>query len=48
MLAGVYGPVEPKAQKMIYDKASVEVVYSPLKGPASKIMQYVVFIRFNV
>ncbi|XP_046831912.1 exosome complex component RRP46 [Vespa velutina] len=34
VIAGVYGPVEPKAQKMIYDKASVEVVYSPVKGPA--------------
>ncbi|KAF7386193.1 hypothetical protein HZH68_013325 [Vespula germanica] len=33
VVAGVYGPVEPKAQKMIYDKASVEVVYSPVKGP---------------
>ncbi|KAK2580600.1 hypothetical protein KPH14_007719 [Odynerus spinipes] len=33
VMAGIYGPVEPKAQKMIYDKASVEVVYSPVKGP---------------
>ncbi|XP_015185058.1 PREDICTED: exosome complex component RRP46 [Polistes dominula] len=33
VIAGVYGPIEAKAQKMIYDKASVEVVYSPLKGP---------------
>ncbi|KAI4475290.1 hypothetical protein M0802_015217 [Mischocyttarus mexicanus] len=33
VIAGVYGPIEAKPQKMIYDKASIEVVYSPLKGP---------------
>lgn len=33
VIVGVYGPIETKAQKMIYDKASVEVIYSPLKGP---------------
>ncbi|XP_076659812.1 exosome complex component Rrp46 [Halictus rubicundus] len=32
--AGVYGPIEAKAQKMMYDKASVEVSYAPIKGPA--------------
>ncbi|XP_043273040.1 exosome complex component RRP46 [Venturia canescens] len=34
-IAGVYGPVEARLQKMIYDKASVEVTFSPLKGPPS-------------
>ena len=34
VLAGVYGPVESKPQKMIYDKACVEVSYIPIKGPA--------------
>ncbi|XP_029041317.1 exosome complex component RRP46 [Osmia bicornis bicornis] len=34
VVAGVYGPVEPKLQKMIYDKAFVEVSYTPIKGPA--------------
>ncbi|XP_043679404.1 exosome complex component RRP46 [Vespula pensylvanica] len=34
VVAGVYGPVESKAVKMIYDKASLEVVYCPVKGPA--------------
>ncbi|KAK9309452.1 hypothetical protein QLX08_000931 [Tetragonisca angustula] len=33
VIAGIYGPVEAKLQKMIYDKASVEVSYSPIKGP---------------
>lgn len=36
VVAGVYGPVETKPQKMIYDKAFVEVSYTPIKGPASK------------
>ncbi|XP_003395595.1 exosome complex component RRP46 [Bombus terrestris] len=34
VVAGIYGPIEAKPQKMIYDKASVEVSYSPIKGPA--------------
>lgn len=34
VIAGVYGPVEAKPQKMIYDKAFVEVSYTPIKGPA--------------
>ncbi|XP_031833544.2 exosome complex component Rrp46 [Nomia melanderi] len=34
VIAGIYGPIEAKAQKMMYDKASVEVSYAPLKGPA--------------
>lgn len=34
VVAGVYGPIEAKPQRMKYDKSSVEVVYSPLKGPA--------------
>ncbi|KOX76988.1 Exosome complex component RRP46 [Melipona quadrifasciata] len=33
VIAGIYGPVEAKPQKMIYDKASIEVSYSPIKGP---------------
>lgn len=36
VVAGIYGPIEAKPQKMIYDKASVEVSYTPIKGPASK------------
>ncbi|XP_012258888.2 exosome complex component RRP46 [Athalia rosae] len=35
VIAGVYGPVEGKPQKMMFDKASVEVLYSPAKGPPS-------------
>ncbi|XP_017766963.1 PREDICTED: exosome complex component RRP46 [Eufriesea mexicana] len=34
VVAGIYGPIEAKPQKMIYDKASVEVSYTPIKGPA--------------
>ncbi|KAG7202737.1 hypothetical protein KM043_009911 [Ampulex compressa] len=33
VIAGVYGPVEGKPQRMMHDKASVEVYYSPIKGP---------------
>ncbi|CAL7950052.1 unnamed protein product [Xylocopa violacea] len=33
VIAGIYGPIEAKPQKMIYDKASVEVSYIPIKGP---------------
>ncbi|XP_076165722.1 exosome complex component Rrp46 [Ptiloglossa arizonensis] len=33
VLAGIYGPVEAKPQKMIYNKASVEVSYVPVRGP---------------
>nr|XP_033338332.1 exosome complex component RRP46 isoform X1 [Megalopta genalis]XP_033338333.1 exosome complex component RRP46 isoform X1 [Megalopta genalis] len=34
VIAGIYGPAESKAQKMLYDKASVEVSYAPIKGAA--------------
>lgn len=30
---GIYGPVEGRLQKMMYDKANVEVVFSSIKGP---------------
>ncbi|XP_015589164.1 exosome complex component RRP46 [Cephus cinctus] len=33
VVAGIYGPVEARVQKMMYDKASIEVVYTPIKGP---------------
>ncbi|KAG8036572.1 hypothetical protein G9C98_003894 [Cotesia typhae] len=35
VVAGVYGPIEAKLQKMIHDKASIEVVFTPVKGPPS-------------
>ncbi|KAJ8673835.1 hypothetical protein QAD02_005097 [Eretmocerus hayati] len=35
VIAGVYGPVEAKAQKMFYDKATVEATFGPIKGPPS-------------
>lgn len=35
VIAGVYGPVEVKLQKMLYDKANVEVTYNAAKGPPS-------------
>lgn len=35
VVAGIYGPIEAKLQKMMYDKASVEVVFSPICGPPS-------------
>ncbi|XP_076637754.1 exosome complex component Rrp46 [Colletes latitarsis] len=34
VVAGVYGPIEAKPQKMIYNKAFVDVSYVPIKGPA--------------
>ncbi|KMR04919.1 exosome complex component rrp46-like protein [Lasius niger] len=34
IIAGVNGPIEAKSQKMAYDKVSIEVTYTPLKGPA--------------
>ncbi|XP_029661481.1 exosome complex component RRP46-like [Formica exsecta] len=34
IIAGVNGPMEVRSQKMAYDKVSVEVTYTPLKGPA--------------
>lgn len=36
VIAGVNGPVEAKSQKMMHDRVSVEVTYTPLGGPASK------------
>ncbi|EZA51873.1 hypothetical protein DMN91_013017 [Ooceraea biroi] len=33
IIAGVNGPIEAKSQKMMYDRISVEVTYTPLKGP---------------
>lgn len=37
IIAGVNGPLEARSQKMAYDRVSVEVTYTPLKGPASKL-----------
>jgi len=34
IIAGVNGPLEARSQKMAYDRVSVEVTYTPLKGPA--------------
>ncbi|KAL6432470.1 hypothetical protein ACFW04_006809 [Cataglyphis niger] len=34
IIAGVNGPMEARSQKMAYDKLSIEVAYTPLKGPA--------------
>ncbi|XP_012524999.1 exosome complex component RRP46 [Monomorium pharaonis] len=34
IIAGVNGPLETKSQKMAYDRVSIEVTYTPLKGPA--------------
>ncbi|XP_011878170.1 PREDICTED: exosome complex component RRP46 [Vollenhovia emeryi] len=33
-IAGINGPLEARSQKMAYDKVSIEVTYTPLKGPA--------------
>lgn len=38
IVAGVNGPMEAKSQKMAYDKLSIEVTYTPLTGPASKLI----------
>ncbi|OXU18502.1 hypothetical protein TSAR_012052 [Trichomalopsis sarcophagae] len=35
VLAGVYGPVEAKLQKMFHNKATVEATFGPIKGPPS-------------
>ncbi|XP_043473734.1 exosome complex component RRP46 [Leptopilina heterotoma] len=35
IISAVYGPVEAKVQKMLYDKAHVEVTYNAAKGPPS-------------
>ncbi|XP_032672249.1 exosome complex component RRP46 [Odontomachus brunneus] len=34
IIAGVNGPIETKTQKMLYDRVSIEVTYTPHKGPA--------------
>ncbi|XP_011641262.1 exosome complex component RRP46 [Pogonomyrmex barbatus] len=34
IIAGVNGPLETRSQKMAYDRVSIEVTYTPLKGPA--------------
>ncbi|XP_034938036.1 exosome complex component RRP46 [Chelonus insularis] len=34
-VTGVYGPIEVKLQKLMHDKASVEVIFTPVKGPPS-------------
>jgi len=39
IVAGVNGPMEAKSQKMAYDKLSIEVTYTPLTGPASKLIR---------
>jgi len=40
VIAGVNGPIEAKSQKMIYDRISIEVTYTPLKGPPSKFVSF--------
>ncbi|KAK0164263.1 hypothetical protein PV328_002909 [Microctonus aethiopoides] len=35
VVASVYGPIEAKLQKMMHDKANIEVVFTPLNGPPS-------------
>ncbi|XP_051162138.1 exosome complex component RRP46 [Leptopilina boulardi] len=35
IISAVYGPVEAKVQKMLYDKAHVEVTYNAAQGPPS-------------
>lgn len=44
IIAGINGPLEAKSQKMAYDKISIEVTYTPLKGPASKFMKKLKFL----
>ncbi|TGZ46244.1 exosome complex component RRP46 [Temnothorax curvispinosus] len=34
IIAGVNGPLEARSQKMAYDRVSIEVTHTPLKGPA--------------
>lgn len=36
MLVGVYGPIEVKPQKLLIDRATVEVYYRPKSGQPSK------------
>lgn len=36
-MAGIYGPVEVKMQKVLIDKASVECYYRPKSGAPGKI-----------
>ncbi|XP_046737428.1 exosome complex component RRP46 [Diprion similis] len=33
VVAGIYGPIEAKLQKMMHDRATVETIFSPAKGP---------------
>ncbi|XP_014217264.1 exosome complex component RRP46 [Copidosoma floridanum] len=35
VIAGVFGPVEGKQQKMFYNKANVDATFGPVKGPPS-------------
>lgn len=39
-MAGVYGPVEVKMQKVLIDKASVECYYRPKSGVPGKISRF--------
>lgn len=38
-MAGVYGPVEVKMQKVLIDKASVECFYRPKTGASGKYLK---------
>lgn len=37
-IAGIYGPVEVKPNKILIEKASVEVIYRPKSGLPSKFI----------
>lgn len=41
VIAGIYGPIEARIQRVLHNKAAIQATFGPIKGPPSML-----FIKF--